>query len=183
MASIASAWLPSARRLSFGFVMLVVAGLVAMLVYGVAHKGTYAGIELAGKPAPDFTLELFDGGSVTLSDLAGKPVVINLWASWCGPCREEAPVLEAGWRKYRDQGVVFIGVDVQDTEEDARAFIKEFKITYLNGPDTTNRISVNYGLTGLPETIFVKPDGTITRKHVGALNERLLRNYLAEITR
>ena len=181
MASIASARLPSARRLSFGFVMLVVAGLVAMLVYGVAHKGTYAGIELAGKPAPDFTLELFGGGSITLSELAGRPVVINLWASWCGPCREEAPVLEAGWQAYKDKGVVFIGVNVQDNESDALAFIKEFRQTYPNGPDSTNRISVSYGLTGLPETIFVKRDGTITRKHIGALNERLMRNYVAEI--
>ncbi|HIP71854.1 MAG TPA: TlpA family protein disulfide reductase, partial [Anaerolineae bacterium] len=94
--------------------------------------------------APDFTLTSFDGETITLSELRGQVVIINFWASWCPPCREEAPYLEATWRKYKDQGVVFIGVDYVDTETAALAYIEEFDITYFNGPDVGTRISYDY---------------------------------------
>jgi len=171
----------SRRSLSFAFVALVVIALVGVLLYGFVNKGTQAGSMLDGKPAPDFTLNLFDGRSITLSDLKGKPVLINFWASWCGPCRDEAPVLERGWRAYKDKGVIFIGVDVRDEEKAALAFIKEFNITYPNGPDTTNRISINYGVTGVPESFFVNRDGVVIRRHVGATNEQQLKRYIEEI--
>ncbi|MGQ0602208.1 MAG: TlpA disulfide reductase family protein, partial [Anaerolineales bacterium] len=85
--------------------------------------------------APDFALTTFDGETLRLSDLRGQVVVINIWASWCVPCRDEAPVLERVWREYRDRDVVFLGVDYADTEREARAFIAEFGLTYPNGPD------------------------------------------------
>ena len=105
--------------------------------------------------APDFTLVSFDGITVTLSQLRGQVVIINFWASWCIPCREEAAYLENTWRKYKDQGVVFIGVDYADTEKAALAYIDEFDITYFNGPDLGTRISQTYRIKGVPETYFV----------------------------
>ena len=174
----------SGRMLSFVFVGLVVTALVAMLFYGLATKGGSAKlVALEGKPAPDFTLELYNGGSLTLSEIKGTPVLVNFWASWCPSCRDEAPGMEKVWREYRDRGVLFIGIAVQDREADARAFLKEFDITYPNGPDKTNRISVNYGLTGVPEATFVNRDGLAVHNHIGPMTPGELRTYLDEILR
>ncbi len=120
--------------------------------------------------APDFTLTTFEGRTVTLSKLRGQVVVINFWASWCVPCREEAPYLETTWRKYRDRGVVFIGVDYVDTEKAALAFLKEFNIDYLNGPDIGTRISSTYRIKGVPETYFVAKNGELRGNNIGPLS-------------
>jgi cytochrome c biogenesis protein CcmG/thiol:disulfide interchange protein DsbE len=128
----------------------------------------YAG-PLSEGPAPDFTLETFSGDLITLSELRGEVVVINFWASWCPPCRDEAPYLESSWRKYQDQGVVFLGVDYVDTDAEARAYIDEFDITYPNGPDLGTRISQAYRIQGVPETFFVGKDGTIRGVKIGPL--------------
>ncbi len=118
------------------------------------------------KKAPDFTIKTFEGETITLSKLKGKPVVINFWASWCGPCREEAPALEKVWRKYKNK-IFFIGLDYKDRKSDALAFIKEFDITYPNGPDEDN-IANDYRLTGVPETFVINTDGYITEHILGA---------------
>ncbi len=131
--------------------------------------------------APDFTMQTFDGQSITLSELRGQVVVINFWASWCPPCREEAPYLEATWRKYKDQGVVFIGVDYVDTEPEARAYIAEFDITYPNGPDLQTRISQAYNIQGVPETFFVAKDGTLRGVHIGPLVPPQLEQKIDEL--
>lgn len=119
--------------------------------------------------APDFTLTSFDGETITLSDLRGQVVIINFWASWCPPCREEAPYLEATWRKYKDQGVVFIGVDYADAESKALAYIDEFDITYFNGPDLGTRISQMYNMDGVPETYYVAKNGDLRGVKIGPL--------------
>ena len=118
------------------------------------------------KNAPDFTIKTFEGENITLSKLTDKPVVINFWASWCGPCRVEAEALEATWQKYKDK-IYFLGLNYRDNKKDALAFIKEFKVTYPNGPDEDN-ISSDYGLTGVPETFVVNTDGEITEHILGA---------------
>ena len=120
-------------------------------------------------PAPDFSLTTFTGELVSLSALRGRVVVINFWASWCPPCREEAAYLERSWRAYRDQGVVFIGVDYADTDREALAYIDEFDITYPNGPDIGTRISQAYRIQGVPETFFVAKDGTLRGVTIGPL--------------
>jgi cytochrome c biogenesis protein CcmG/thiol:disulfide interchange protein DsbE len=128
--------------------------------------------------APDFTLMTFEGGKVTLSELRGQVVVINFWASWCIPCREEAAYLEQTWRKYRDQGVVFIGVDYVDTDSKALAYIDEFDITYLNGPDMGTRISQRYKIKGVPETFFVDRHGRLRGVVIGPLKPPQLDNKI-----
>ena len=95
--------------------------------------------QVSSGPAPDFRLNTFDGQTLQLSDLRGQAVVINFWASWCIPCRDEAPILEKTWREYRDRGVVLVGVAYLDDEKPARDFITEFTITYPNGPDLGHR--------------------------------------------
>jgi len=102
-------------------------------------------------------------------DLHQTVVVINFWASWCDPCREEAAYLEQTWRKYKDQGVVFLGVDYVDTERAALAYIKEFDITYINGPDLKTRISDAYNIQGVPETFFIAKNGEVRGMHIGPI--------------
>lgn len=150
-------------------IMLPVGAVLALLAYGFTREPKYIPTPLIARPATPFTLTLFDGPVLRLEDLHGKAVFLNFWASWCPPCRAEARTLEAAWQKYRDQDVVFVGVNIQDQEEDARAFLKEFGITYPNGMDRGGRIAIGYGVWGLPETFFIDRGGRITYKHVGAL--------------
>jgi cytochrome c biogenesis protein CcmG/thiol:disulfide interchange protein DsbE len=99
---------------------------------------------------------LLDGTDVVSDeDLRGKAVVINFWASWCVPCREEAPLLEKTWRAYRDEGVVFVGVNTKDARSDARRFVKEFGVTYPIVRDLDQTLTRGFGVKGLPETFFV----------------------------
>lgn len=131
--------------------------------------------------APDFTLTGFDGRTVTLSKLRGQVVIINFWASWCQPCRQEASYLEQTWRKYKDQGVVFIGVDYVDTEPAALAYIEEFGITYLNGPDIGTRISQAYNIKGVPETYYVTRNGELRGVKIGPLQAPELEDKIDEL--
>ena len=175
----------STRR-SLGIILLgaAIAGLIGLLALGLANKAPVtgkSGYTRVGKPAPDFSLPLLAGGEFVLSEHAGRPVVINFWASWCAPCVEEAPVLERGWQSYRDLGVAFVGVDVQDTEEDARAFVSRFGATYTNGRDENGKITIDYGVVGLPVTFFVGKDGVVQRRWVGAIKQSELTAAVDEL--
>jgi cytochrome c biogenesis protein CcmG/thiol:disulfide interchange protein DsbE len=141
-------------------------GLLGLLGWGLIKVNSG---QLDSGMAPDFTITSFDGETLTLSELRGQVVIINFWASWCPPCREEAPYLEATWRKYQDKGVVFIGVDYVDTDRAALAYIEEFDITYFNGHDVGTRISQAYRMDGVPETYFVAKNGELRGVKVGPL--------------
>ncbi len=172
------------RFLVPGVVILVIAGFAALLAAGLSMDEPLTGASGAARvsrPANDFTLPLFSGGEITLSSLKGDPVVINFWASWCDPCRDEAPALEKAWQLYRDRGVTFIGVDLQDTEEAALAFIEEFGITYPNGPDLNGRIMIDYGVGGIPVTFFVDREGMIASRWVGPVDENMLVERIEEL--
>jgi cytochrome c biogenesis protein CcmG/thiol:disulfide interchange protein DsbE len=174
-------WERWTRGIGVAFVALVVLSLVGLLAWGVLFKkDPGSGPTRLSRPAPDFTVNLFDGGAFTLSQNRGKPVVVNFWASWCDACREEAPVLEQAWQKFKDQGVIFLGVDIQDKREDALKFIDEFNVTYPNGPDEGNTY-FDYGGTGVPESYFIDRDGKIVLKYIGALNENQMDSFVGEI--
>jgi len=169
------------KRLVIGLVVVV--PILALLVYGFTRDPREIASPLIARPAAPFTLTLFDGRRLTLAELRGTVVVLNFWASWCLPCREEARALEAAWRRYQDREVVFVGVDIQDTEDDARAFLREFGVTYPNGADAGSRIAIEYGVYGIPETFVIDRQGRITYKHVGAVDRGTLSAKLDEALR
>jgi len=111
--------------------------------------------------APDFEFTTFDGETIRLADLKGKGVVLNFWASWCGPCRDEAALLEAAWRREQNNNIVFLGLDYLDQEHSAKAYLAEFGVSYPNGPDLQSKAARRYGISGVPETFFIGPDGLI----------------------
>src|SRR5262249_58130873 len=113
-----------------------------------------------GDPAPDFTATTLDGTTVHLSDFAGKPVVLNFWASWCNPCRDEFPLLRTALHRHGDD-YVMLGVDNRDIESDAKDFAKKQRADWPNAFDSSGAIYKAYGVAAMPQTFFIKPDGTI----------------------
>lgn len=168
------------RRLRGGTILAFSLVLALLGLVGWGLKKAQGGPLQSGM-APDFSLTGFDGREVTLSELRGQVVVVNFWASWCQPCRQEAAYLENTWRKYKDQGVVFIGVDYVDTEKEALAYIEEFDITYLNGPDLQTRISQAYNIQGVPETFFIAKNGELRGMHIGPLVPPQLDDKIEEL--
>jgi cytochrome c biogenesis protein CcmG, thiol:disulfide interchange protein DsbE len=162
--------------------LLSIIPLLLLLAYGFTTNPRDVPSPLVGRQAPSFVLSMFDGSSNSLEQLRGKPVILNFWASWCFPaCYEEAPHLEAAWQTYRDRGLVVIGVDIQDRDADAKAFIERFKLSFPNGPDLQGKISIDYGVYGVPETFFINRDGMIHYKHVGALTGSILKTKVEEM--
>ena len=159
-------------------------GLAALLALGLENRSSVTGRSGAtriDKPAPPIDMPLFGGESMTLADYADKPVVVNFWASWCGPCRQEAPIFERLSREYGERGVAFIGVNIQDAESDAEAYLREFGITYPNGLDADGSISIDYGVIGIPVTFFIGRDGVVQRRWAGVLRETQLRQWIDEL--
>jgi len=144
--------------------LVLVAGLLGLLVWKLTHQSHPPKI---GGPAPVFSLKRIDGaGAVDLASLRGKPVVLNFWASWCVPCKSEAAALEAAYRRYKSQGVVFLGIDYHDVTGDARTFLSRHGVTYTTLQDGSGMVGDRYGLTGVPETYFVDRQGRLVGFHI-----------------
>ena len=184
------------RRAGIAAALLLAGLFVALLVYGVTTRspdrtldeslaagqaveppGFRLDVLERGDPQPTFTRAAEDG-KVGLDELRGSVVVLNFWASWCDPCREEADVLQKAWSEH-DDDVLFVGLDQQDLTEDARAFLREFRLTYPVVRDPTNRTARDWGVTGLPETWFISPGGKVTGHVIGVVSEQQLREGIA----
>lgn len=131
-----------------------------------------------GNPVPDFQLTALDGNPMNLSDHQGQVVVVNFFASWCAPCRQEAADLEQTWREYQDRGVQFLGVAYKDADSKAQAFLEEFGVTYPSTVDPSNRTARAYGVTGVPETFVVNQQGLLVRHFLGPITQAQLRQEL-----
>lgn len=140
---------------------IVIAVIVLLIVgFGIALARSHQD-SIDGGPAPDFTLKPFNGGTFQLSQKRGKVVLVNFWASWCGPCRAEAPLLNTLWNEYKNKGVEFIGVDYLDNRSDAQQFIKNFNMSYPAAPDDGTQVSSLYRVHAVPETYLIDKNGVI----------------------
>jgi cytochrome c biogenesis protein CcmG/thiol:disulfide interchange protein DsbE len=179
---------------------LLAGSLVALLAYGLLARSPDTTIDDAlahAKPvsAPGFSLDVLSGQSlpanlafaragadhrVDLRELRGTPVVLNFWASWCIPCREEAPLLQRGWARHARDGVLFLGLNMQDVRSDARTFLRTFEQTYPQVRDPTNATALQWGVTGIPETFFIRRDGRIVGHVIGVVTAQQLERGIAD---
>ena len=163
---------------------MLIAGFTIFLAIGVMGTTTAtsrSGKELVGKKAPSFVAPKVGGQLVSLENYKNKPLVLNFWASWCPPCRDETPGMERIWIKYEDQGVVILGINVQDGEKEAERYISEFGVTFSNALDLDGSITVDYGVTGLPVTFFIDNDSVVTGRWVGSISEDRLDNWVSNL--
>jgi cytochrome c biogenesis protein CcmG/thiol:disulfide interchange protein DsbE len=152
---------------------LGVCAVIGLLAFGLLSKGS-ARLEV-GDPVPDRELPVLGGkGEGKIADYRGEWVLVNLWASWCPPCRQEAPVLERFWRSHRDRGITVLGINVQDNEEDALAFLREFGATYPELRSIGAERSEAFGTGGVPENFLVDPHGRLAASWAGPVDERIL---------
>jgi cytochrome c biogenesis protein CcmG/thiol:disulfide interchange protein DsbE len=180
---------PSTSRKGAIIALVVVVALLAIvLIVALAPKGKPVGGVLPADPkgytAPEVILPRLDGtGQLSLADLKGKPVVVNFWASWCTTCKEEAATLVAAEKKWRDKGVVFLGIDSVDKDEAARAYEKEFGVEYASVVDPEGKTAAQWYVTAYPESFFIDKDGRIVSAVRNGVDETTLDEQIAGIAR
>jgi cytochrome c biogenesis protein CcmG/thiol:disulfide interchange protein DsbE len=180
--------------------MLVCASLAVVMLLGLlwsrvvaanqslGHANVLSASPLIGRTAPDFTIQTWTAhGSpsqtVHLAAYQGHPVLINFWASWCDACHAEEANLMAAWRQYQPRGVIFIGVAYQDTQAAGTAFLAQYHVTFPSGPDPTGAIGIAYGVSGVPETVFISRAGAVVSEATGPLDAGTLARSLQAIAR
>ena len=146
--------------------------MAVLLIYSVAAGPSEP--PQVGYPVPDFTFTALDGSTMSLGAHNGEVVVVNFFASWCDPCRQEAAALEETWRAYQGQDVQFYGIAYKDADSKAQAFLDEFGVSYPCTVDTSNRSARDYGVTGVPETFVVGRDGLLVRHFLGPITQAQL---------
>jgi len=142
---------------------------------------TPAPAPVVGAPAPDFTLNDLEGNAVTLSDLQGQVVILNFWATWCGPCRLEMPLLQAAYVAHKEQGLVILAIDLDDPVADVQDYTDSLGLTFPVLLDPGVTIADLYRVRGWPTSYFVNRDGFIDNQRVGALSEGMLTEYLNQV--
>ena len=163
-------------------IVIALIGLVVVLAFGFRRDPQDIRTGTVGRPAPAFDLERLDApGRVRLADLSGKIVIVNFFASWCVPCKEEAPALVRVWERYRKADVVFVGIVYQDSPQAAKEFHDRLGQTWPIAMDDNARTSLAFGVFGIPETYFIGKDGVIAGRRIGAIDEATLIRGIEEL--
>ena len=159
------------QRLPLAWVAGVVIALLVLALLGYAILADPTEPPQVGSPVPDFQLAALDGSPMNLRGQLGSVVVVNFFASWCAPCRQEAAALEQTWREYRDRGVQFYGIAYKDADSKAQAFLDEFDVTYPSTVEHGNHTARAYGITGVPETFVVDQQGLLVHHFLGPITQ------------
>ncbi len=169
----------------YGVVSLLNVGLLALIVTQLLTPAQHGGSDtLIGHRAPNFSLAMLRSSSgkhmLSLADFAGKPILLNFWASWCGPCKEEAPLLESTWKQVQVQGkdAVFLGIEFQGSSNDGISFLQSYNITYPAVLDASGSVASSYGVTSLPVTIFINREGVVMGREARELSTQSLASKL-----
>jgi cytochrome c biogenesis protein CcmG/thiol:disulfide interchange protein DsbE len=174
------------RWLVFGAVSLCNIGLLVLLWTQLLTPASRAqSSPFIGHTAPDFSLAMVrptnQQSMLTLADFKGKAVVLNFWASWCGPCKEEAPLLERSWQQVQGKNVIFLGIDFQESNSNALTFLQLYHITYPAVLDAHGAVANKYGVTSLPVTVFINRRAIVVSRVTQELTPQLLANNLRPI--
>jgi cytochrome c biogenesis protein CcmG/thiol:disulfide interchange protein DsbE len=163
-------------------IVIAIATLVVVLVLAFRRAPTDIRTGTVGKPAAAFTLQRLDGTDKMVFDVPrGRVTVINFFASWCIPCKEENPALVRVYERYRASDVVFIGVLYQDSRDSGLRYIRDNGVTWPTGSDDDGRVAFSYGVFGIPETYFIGADGVIAGRHIGPIDEITLVNGIESL--
>ena len=160
--------------------LAVMLPLIVVLAQGFNYDPRALPEELTGQVAPDFKLTSLEGYEISLADTKGSVVVLNFWATWCGPCLQEHGDLQKSAEKYKSRGVSFLGVLYSDTPAKAKPFLKKHGSIYPTLVDAASRTNIDYGVAGVPETFVIGKDGTILKKFAGPVTSIELDAILEE---
>lgn len=172
------------RRLPLGYlVAAAIVPLVGLVLLGalLVTRSPAGSPTAIGQRAPEFVLADLDGNPIRLADLRGRPVIVNFWASWCGPCVEEFPLLRDAAQQHADDGLAVVGIVYQDRSEAARDFLQRNRATWPAAMDPGDRVAAAYGVYGPPETFFIGRDGTIVARQIGQFSAASLDEKVAAI--
>lgn len=162
------------------FASLIAIAFIGLLTYGLIAKGTSGPAVGAAAPEGSF-VSLEDGSEVSLDDFRGRWVLVNFWASWCGPCKEESPALEKLHRRFDDENFTVLGIATRDVSDDSRKFVRKFGLTYPQFRDGDGSLARAWGTTGVPESFLVNPDGEVRAIYPGAVDERLIEQRFVSV--
>jgi peroxiredoxin len=158
--------------------MLIMAGLVVFALYQALAEEEVG--TTVGEQAPDFELETLDGETVKLSDLQGKAVLVNFWATWCKPCRDEMPAIQSVYDRYRNQGFEVVGVNIAETPVSVRGFVRQQELDFPIVLDRDRAVTRQYNIGPIPSSVFLDKNGEVVRKHDGQMVEGQIEGYVRE---
>ncbi len=159
----------------------LIALALALGVLIAACGSSQSSLPKVGQPAPDLALTMLDGSQAKLSDFRGKVVLLNFWATYCQPCRDEMPDLEVVYKEVAERGGVVLAVDQKEDAATVQRFLAEFAITFPIALDDQGAAGIIYGLTGIPETFVIDKDGILRYKKIGQVSKEAVRGYFASL--